>query len=406
MKTIVFIGTLKSGSSREAIKATQELGYFTVLLTDNKKQLEQREEYTDVHLMLYCDLHDIRALKITIQELKLKAFDIKAIVSFVDSHVHTACILGDIFRVNCFTTHGVYNIENKLLSRECLRYTEFVPQYKIISPHLEFSKREIINFLPAILKSPRSTGSKDVYKIEDYEEFVEHVKNAQVQHPKESLLMEEYLEGKQYLVEVFVIRGVIQIVAIIEQDIEYINKHFIVMGYSVLLDYSEEFYKKLKSSVEKIIFLHGLRNGYCHLELRLVNNKWKLIEINPRISGGGMNQLIQAAYGINLVQEIIKHSLNQKPDIEPKYYKNAYIQYVTLNREGILEKVTGKKRALKKKGVLKVYVKPRKGNQVYLPTSLGHRYAYVLAVGENKEEARINAREAIKEIKFVLKNKK
>lgn len=406
MKTIVFIGTNKSGSSREAIKAAQELGYFTVLLTDNQKQLKQREEYEDVHLMLYCDLHDINALKTIINELKLKAFDIKAIISFVDSYVHTSCILGDIFEVNNFTTHGVYNIENKLLSRKCLENTSYIPKYQIISPNLELSQQDIINFLPAILKSPRSCGSKDVYKVETYQEFSELYHKFQLQHPKASLLLEEYLDGKQYLVEVFVVNGNCHIVAVVEQEIEYVNKHFIVMGYAVLIDYDSEFYQNLSQSVEEIIKLHGLYNGYCHLELRLVNNQWKLIEINPRISGGGMNQLIHAAYGINLVKEILKHALNEEIDIEPKYYHHVYLKYVTLNKTGIIEKVTGKNKAMMKKGVIKVYIKPRKGNQVYLPTSLGHRYAYVLTTGSSKEEARLYANDAIREISFIIQDKK
>ena len=305
--------------------------------------------------MLYCDLHDISALKITIHELKLKAFEIKAIVSFVDSYVHTACILGDIFGVNNFTTQGVYNIENKLLSRQCLQNTSYIPKYKIISPNIELSQQEIINFLPAILKLPRSTGSKDVYKVETYQEFSELYHKFQLHHPKESLLLEEYLEGKQYLVEVFVVKGKCHVVAIVEQKIEYLNKHFIVMGYAVLIDYKPEFYQNLYTSVRNIIALHGLFNGYCHLEMRLVNNEWKLIEINPRISGGGMNQLIYAAFGINLAKEILKHALNETIEIKPKYNHYVFMQYLTINKAGILEKVTGKNRAMMKKGVLKVY---------------------------------------------------
>jgi len=73
MKTIVFIGALKSGSSREAIGIAQDLGYFTVLITDNQKQIKQRVEYQDVHLMLFCDLSDINKLKTMIQEQSFPA---------------------------------------------------------------------------------------------------------------------------------------------------------------------------------------------------------------------------------------------------------------------------------------------------------------------------------------------
>ena len=58
LKTIIFIGTNKSGSSREAIKAAERMGYFTVVFTNNEKQLQQREEYTDVHEMIFIDTNN------------------------------------------------------------------------------------------------------------------------------------------------------------------------------------------------------------------------------------------------------------------------------------------------------------------------------------------------------------
>ncbi|HEY8364795.1 MAG TPA: ATP-grasp domain-containing protein [Haloplasmataceae bacterium] len=404
MKAIIFIGTQKSGSSREAIKAAKDLGFFTILLTNNKKQIEQREEYTDVHHMIYCDLNNLKTLKTIIQSLMLKAFVIRGIVSFVDSYVHTACILGDIFKVNHFTTNGVHNIENKLLSRECLRNTDYVPDYMIIPPNMAYNRQKVNDFLPAVLKSPRSTGSKDVYKVDNYAEFSEKLIILRSQNPHQSFILEKYLPGKQYLVETLVIKDKVHIIAIIEQEIEFINQHFIVTGYSVIIEPDKEFYQQLEKVVEHIIRLHGLRNGSCHLELRYNEGIWKLIEINPRISGGGMNQLVKAAYGIDFVKEIIKHSLNERPDIIPKFKKEVFIQYVTIDKEGILEKVTGKKRAIKHKGVLKVYIKPRKGNFLSPPKSLGNRYAYVLATGDSQVEAKENAKRAIKEISFILKD--
>ena len=59
MKTIVFLGTQKSGSSREAVRAAERLGFYTVVLTDQPRQRKQRSEYPDIHLMILCDLGNI-----------------------------------------------------------------------------------------------------------------------------------------------------------------------------------------------------------------------------------------------------------------------------------------------------------------------------------------------------------
>ena len=72
MKTIIFIGTNKSGSSREAIKAAEQMGYFTVVFTNNEKQLQQREEYTEVHEMVFIDTNNISEMKKEINKLTIK----------------------------------------------------------------------------------------------------------------------------------------------------------------------------------------------------------------------------------------------------------------------------------------------------------------------------------------------
>ena len=60
----------------------------------------------------------------------------------------------------------------------------------------------------------------------------------------------------------------------------------------------------------------GVTNAASHLEVRYVNGIWKLIEINPRISGGAMNRMIEEAFGINLVEETIKLYLGDEPIFE------------------------------------------------------------------------------------------
>ena len=120
----------------------------------------------------------------------------------------------------------------------------------------------------------------------------------------------------------------------------------------------------IKAGVEdvlnSVISQFGIKNGALHLELRLSKNGWKLIEINPRISGGAMNKMIQAAFGFNLVEETLKLYLGESPSIGPRCMNYVFTQYLIVSKKGMLEKVTGKGRARKSPGVVEVYVKPRK----------------------------------------------
>lgn len=404
MKSIIFIETTKSGSSREAIKTADRLGFYTVLFTERPNFVAKREEFPDVHFMKLCDLSDMNVLQKEVKALIMKGIEISAIVSYVDPHSYTACTLADQFQLNHFSTEGMKNIQNKIQSRELLKNSLITPTYWTVSTKEESEalEPEIKNKFPLVMKSPQSTGSKDVYKVGNLLEYRKRYNTLITLYENQPILIEEYLPEPQYLVEVVVHKGKVHIMAVIKQDIQY-SRRFIVMGYKLLLNPGVNFSNGLMKAIKEIVAKHGLENGPCHLELRRKGKQWKLIEINARISGAGMNNMIKAAYGINLVEEMLKMAMGRNPDLKPKFQKNVYMQYVTVEKKGTLEKVTGKSKALASQGVVEVYVKPRKGSVITPPLSMGHRYAYVTAVGDTAIEAEANAKKAAAEIQFWIK---
>lgn len=399
---IIFLGTQKSGSSREALQAAVNLGYFTCLFTKNHKQIMDRHSYPEVHMMQYCDLDDIDAVRETIRYLQHSALNIRAIVSFVDPYCALAAKLAKEFGVGCFTSEAMEIMQDKFRTRELLKDSPYNPRFTVITKENYESERSVKRLLPAVIKYIDSNGSRDVYYCERYTDYLNNCERLFDKYEDGTLILEEYLDGEQFIVEVLVINGKVHIVAIVEQEIDYINDHFIITGYNLLINYSRAYFEKLKRSTVEIIKLYGLENGPCHLEMRLVKGNWKLIEINPRISGAGMNRLLDIGYGINLVQETLKLALKKEVDLEPKHNKHTFAQYVTLDRSGILKKTTGKREVLNSPGVEYIYVKPRKGSYLSPPSSLGNRFAFVIATGSTEKEARWNAKSAAEKIVFHL----
>ncbi|SER97844.1 ATP-grasp domain-containing protein [Psychrobacillus sp. OK032] len=403
MKAIIFISTNKSGSSREAIKAAGDLGYFTILFTNNEKQIQQRQEYTDVHKMVSVNTYSLENMREEIFKLQTIGVDIKTIVSFVDPFVHTASILCDEFCHNYALSKAIEIMENKEETRSALKDQPYTPKFFLINPGDSIPLETICEQFdfPIIIKSPISTGSKDVLLAEGKEQLKRHIENLRNKNPDTTIMVEEYIDGDQYLVEVLVHKHKARIVGILEQEITK-NKRFIITGYGVLANVPLTIRTGVEEVLQSIIKELNIENGALHLEIRLTKNGWKLIEINPRISGGAMNKMIQAAFGINLVEETLKLYLGKSPALIPKYKKYVFTKYVIATKKGILEKVTGKARAQKSPGVIEVYVKPKKGTLLTPPLSMGHRYAYVIAVGSSLEEAKNLANTAAKEITFHL----
>ncbi|MBS4215103.1 MULTISPECIES: ATP-grasp domain-containing protein [Neobacillus] len=401
MRTIVFIETNKSGSSREAIKAAERLGYFTVLLTNRKNFIYQRTEFPDVHQMILVELSDYDKLKKNLVKLQKQGKQIKGILSFVDSFVHVAAALSEEFCHNVVSADPILKMENKVLTRELLKGLPMSPHYAIYTADESLEKfiQKQKRYLPLIVKAPLSAGSKDVLLAKSENQLKLAIQK--LLKKSEQILLEEYLTGPQYLIEVLVHNGKVHIVAIIEQQITFLQR-FIVTGYCLLPDINQRLYYSILETVSSIVKAFQMKNGACHLEMRFVNGAWKLIEINPRISGGAMNRIIEVGFGINLVEETIQLMLGNEPSLTKKRSKYVYAHYLTVDSRGKLIKVTGKNRISQYPGVEEVHIKPQQGQIVRPPLSMGDRCGYILASSDVKEEAKRIARNAASEIRFYL----
>ncbi|MDQ0220312.1 ATP-grasp domain-containing protein [Peribacillus cavernae] len=403
MNTIIFVGTNKSGSTREAIRAAERLGFFTVLLTDKQQFVQQRLEFPDVHQMIFTDLSNYELLKENIIKLEKRGNIIKSILSFIDPYVHLAATLAEEFCTSVVSSHSILNMEDKVLTRNLLKDFSMSPYFSIYSPNdsLRTFIHKQTGHLPLIVKSPVSAGSKDVLLANNKIQLRMSMKRLSNKYEDTPILVEEYLTGPQYLIETLVHDGKVHIVAVIKQEITF-QKRFIVTGYSLLSDIKKQVYDDIYETVNAIVQAFRMKNGACHFEMRFVQGEWKLIEVNPRISGGAMNRIIEVGYGINLIEETIQLFLGNTPNLTRKHSKSVYVHYITVKSEGRLVNVTGVARASRYPGVEEVFIKPRQGKILRPPLSMGDRYGYVLASSDVEKEAKKAAQEAAKQIQFNL----
>jgi biotin carboxylase len=404
MQTIVFIGSNKSGTSRDALCISTSMGYYTVLLTNRKEFIKQKDEFPEVQRMIYVeDLMDKEIIVSIIRDIENDQKQICAVISFIDPFVSFAARLTKELGLFQMSTDALAIMEDKTYFREHLKMLAVSPRFVVFDGEesIQNCTREYQDNLPLILKPPVSNGSKDVLLVETIAEFKDGLDYLMKKFPAFSVLIEEYLIGTQYLIEVMVRNGKISTAAIIEQEVLN-GERFIITGYSFPAALEDEILEDLQIAVLSIIQALGLENGTCHLEMRLVDRDWKLIEINPRMSGGAMNRIIQEGTGINLVKETIKLFLGEEPSLEAVKRMHVYAHFLTINARGRLIKVTGKNRAANIDGVKEVFVKPRKGAILTRPYSLGDRYAYVIASADTPEQAKEIALTASKEIKFYL----
>ncbi|OEH92776.1 ATP-grasp domain-containing protein [Bacillus solimangrovi] len=402
MKSIVFIETNKSGSSREAIKAAKALGFNTHLLTKNEEFHSQKHDFPDIDEIHLVNVSNESEVDQVVKQIT-KHYFVAFVISLVDSYVYLSAKLSNKYCQTQLSHDAIKVMEDKLLTRTCLQNKSYSPWFIIF--HKQDSIEQLLNKIekryPLIVKLPKSCGSKDVFLIHSEKELTEQLHRLQKVNDNDIILIEEFLQGPQVIVETIVHKGEVRVVAIVEQDI-LIGERFIVTGYSISPTPYEE---QLNTITTAIMNDLKFTQGHCHLELRLVNDEWKLIEINPRIAGTVMNDLIYEAYGFNYVEQIIKMTLGYEPFLYRIWEECAFAKFITVSSIGKLIKVTGRNKALKVPGVTKVFIKPKKGKVLRPPLSMGHRYGYVLAKAGTKQEAVGIAEKAASLIQFHLLSK-
>jgi biotin carboxylase len=404
MKTIVFIGCNNFGTSKEALTIAKEMGYFIVLLTNKKNHMINKCEFPDVdHFVFIKDLLDEVKVIDEMTFLKGTGKQICACISFVDPFVSYAAKLSEHLGLVQLSADSLYMMENKIRFREKLIGLSSSPFYVVFNhdqPVDQFVQRYKA-FLPLILKPPASNGSKNVLLVDTTDTFKDGIKFLQKKDPIHPILVEEYLLGPQFLIEIIVHNNEMSVVGVIEQEITT-NERFIVTGYQYPALLTNEEYKNLVGAITSIVDQIGLTNGSCHLEMRNVQGKWKLVEINPRMAGGAMNRIIEEGTGINLIKEIVRMALGEQPSLIESRKQHVYARYLTISSQGKLLKVTGKDQAMKHKGVKYVHIKPQEGSILIVPYSMGNRYACIIAASESPEIAKTIAIAAAQEIKFYL----
>ena len=399
MKTIVFIGCHTFGTSNEALLIAKQMGYYVVLLTDKRKH-----DSLKVDQLIYLnDLFNVENCIDAITELEGKGYEICACLSFVDPYISYTVKLAKHFGLTEMSMDSLYLMENKIRFREKLKHLPSSPFYTTCpNEGIGDSFIEKLNsHFPLILKPATTNGSRDLFLVETEQQLKKNLHFLLKKYPLKAVLIEEYLLGPQYLIEVFVQNGHLTIIGIVEQEFSK-DEPFIVLGYQFPALLSEDAHQNLLISIHEIIEVLKLTNGACHLEMRNVNGEWKLIEINPRMSGGVMNYIIEEGVGINLIKDIIKLNLGEESSFLKTKDQQVYARYLTVNSRGRLLKVTGEDLALMHDGIKHVFIKPFGGEVLTAPSTMGHRYACIIAAAHSPEEAKSAALAAARKIKFYL----
>lgn len=255
----------------------------------------------------------------------------------------------------------------------------------------------------AILKPSRNSGSRGIAKVVkgiSKDEFVSLYCRALDESRDHQVLIEQFIEGPEFSVEVIVWKGEPHVLAVTDKKTTE-APYFVELGHNQPSLFPEDIQQKLKEGAIAGCKALGLTNCAAHCELKVQNGDVYLMEIGARMGGDFIStELTHLSTGIDMVAATINVVLGIEPDLKPKTKgQGVCIRYFT-PKPGVLKAVEGAEN-LKRSFVYDAEIYHKIGDTISEVRSSLDRSGHVIVTGETAEIAIGLADNLINQVKFI-----
>ena len=260
------------------------------------------------------------------------------------------------------------------------------PWYYIVPDHssLEDVLKEVC--YPCIMKPTDNAGSRGVVLCHSREELEEEYDYSRHESRGGAVIIEEYLKGPEFSIEVMVIDGEPHVLQVTDK-LTTGAPHFVEMGHSQPTRQSKENSEKIRDLACRAVKAVGINVGPAHVEMILTKDRPKMVELGARMGGDCITtHLVPLSTGIDMVGSTIKLACGEKIDIEPKWNKGSAIRYFDAHN-GVIKAIEGIREAEMIPGVQDVSIAHQIGETIGEIGSSTDRVGFVIAQADMAEEA-------------------
>lgn len=254
----------------------------------------------------------------------------------------------------------------------------------------------------AILKPSRNSGSRGIAKVSrnmDKGDFIRAYDEALSESRDHSVLIEQFIEGPEFSIEMIVWRGDIHVLTVTDKKTTD-APHFVELGHNQPSCFSDADVETLKAAAIAGVRALGVNNCACHAEAKLMNGKAYLMEVGARLGGDFIStELTHLSTGIDMVAAAIDVALGVEPDLSAKEEpKGVCIRYFC-PKPGKLVSISNTE-VLNNPHVYLWEIYPKEGDVIPAVTSSLCRSGHVIVTENTPQKAIELAERLIESVKF------
>lgn len=405
MPWLVFIESNTTGTGRLFARIAARQGFEPVLLTNDEARYRYAGE--DGLRIIRTDTQDIQSVLNVCGDL-IKERELAGVTSTSEYYIEMAGEVAGQLALAGPDPKAIRICRDKQAQRTRLQQAGVgIPKsISVDSSEAAIEAAESLGW-PVVLKPVSGSGSVGVKMCERPGEVQSHASFLLRQKHNERglplpgrILVEEMALGPEYSVEVFGRR----VIGITQKHLGPLP-HFVEVGHDFPAILPNETESAIKDTVMRSLEAVGLDWGPSHCELRVTQQGVRIIEINPRLAGGYIPELVRLASGIDLIAETIRLVVGH-PSC-PEKTKNAHssIRFIIPDKEGTLIRVDNLDRAARLGGIVEARLYAAIGDVMHCHNDFRSRVGHVIVVTSSAETSRATAEEARRMIKLIVEAK-
>jgi hypothetical protein len=271
------------------------------------------------------DINDLTTLAIQLH----RDFHFDGVFTFAENSVIATAMIADALQLPSISVEAAVKSRNKLAMREAHHAGQAPhPEFRLTPTLPEALEAAAVLGYPVILKPTLGSASQFVYRVDTPQQMAEFFPKALIgitemsQFKNEgitdvlgpnSLLVESYLDGREFLIEAYSWDGVTVLGSIVDR-VTLEGNSFDDDVHHTPTDLDGLDLQRVHEAVHAGAVAQGLTRSVMHAEIRFHQGKPYIVEIAARPGGGGLDFMARISAGYCPIKAVIDVAIGQKPD--------------------------------------------------------------------------------------------
>ena len=240
-------------------------------------------------------------------------------------------------------------------------------------------------YFPVICKPRDNSGSRGVKLCRNIEELQECIDEALQYSRMDNVLVEEFIEGKEYSIESLHYNGKTEVIQFTEKRTTPFPYN-VELGHVQPADLSNVQRDAICNIIANIASCMNFENCPSHTELKINERGIFVIETSPRLGGDYITStLTPLSTGVNIEEQLIYLSLGKNVDTSHKYNQYSGIRFFSFDTDCVINAVPDYKDVMSWPYVIDYSFKLSVNDHVNQITSSLNRYGHIILQAGDRE---------------------